>query len=301
MTKAPKVTVVIPTRNRRQQLLRLIDSLEESSYKDIEIIVVNDGGVDPQITNKKVKLISHEENKGLAFSRTAGGEAARGEYILFIDDDNVVDKDMLGELVECLEREKDLISVGPLTFYFTNKEKIWFAGSSLNLMTTIPSFRRSFTKNDLSHTNLLLTDNLHNCFMVRKNEASKAMWFDPFVFMNGTEFDLFQRMKRKNSKGYLAVCVDAKSYHDVPEFKKDLLRSLGFENKRRVYYFQRNRGLHVGRYGTILNKLSLFIIFYPLFAIVYTLIFLYYRRIDYALTHLRATVDGYKLLLSSFI
>ncbi|MEK7605375.1 MAG: glycosyltransferase family 2 protein [Patescibacteria group bacterium] len=302
MPAKPEVSIVIPTRNRQNQLKRLLASISQSMYKDYEIIIVNDGTDTLSLPNSRhIHIIDNNSNKGLAFSRTRGAQEARGEYVLFIDDDNVINRDMLRILVTALMNHSTLLAVGPATYYLSNKSKIWFLGSKMNLLTSMPIFKRQYQKEELIAGNLLITENLHNCFMVRKKQGDKVGWFDPFVFMNGTEFDLFQRIKRQYPSMILAAVTDAMCFHDVPEFHNDLLRSMGFENKRRVYYFQRNRGLHVGRYGRLLDKLSLLVVFYPLFLIVYSFLFLYYRRGDFFLAHIRATFDGYRLLLRTFI
>lgn len=302
MPAKPKVSIVIPTRNRQEKLNRLLASISQSTYIDYEIIIVNDGADTLSLPNSKhIRILDNNSNKGLAFSRTRGAQDAKGEYVLFIDDDNVIDRDMLRILVSVLTDHSTLIAVGPATYYLSNKNKIWFLGSKMNLLTSMPAFKRQYQKEELIEGDLFVTENLHNCFMVRKKQGDEVGWFDPFVFMNGTEFDLFQRIKRQYPSMVLATVIDATCFHDVPEFQKDFLRSMGFENKRRVYYFQRNRGLHVGRYGRLIDKLSLLVVFYPLFLVVYSFLFLYYRRGDFFLTHIRATFDGYKILLRTFI
>ncbi|MBI5045162.1 MAG: glycosyltransferase family 2 protein [Candidatus Levybacteria bacterium] len=302
MPEEPKISIVIPTKNRQDHLKRLLASVQKSAYKNYEIIIVNDGDeISPFSKSSHIHVLQNNSNQGLAFSRTRGAKKAKGEYVLFIDDDNVVDKNMLEMLANSLTSNSTLFAVGPATYYFSNKNKIWFLGSSINLRTSIPIFKRKYERRELQKGNLLQTENLHNCFMVYKKYGDEVGWFDPFVFMNGTEFDLFQRIKKKHPTKYLATVINAKCYHDVPEFHKDLLRSMGFDNKERVYYFQRNRGLHVGRYGRMLDKLSLLIVFYPLFLIVYSLLFLYYRRGDFFLAHSRATFDGYKILLKTLV
>src|SRR5690348_7203948 len=98
----PLVTVVIPTRERSEKLLRLITFLKKDSYKSKEIIVVNNS--EKKLSHiSSVKILENHSNKGLAYARSRGARQAKGEYILFIDDDNVVDTQMIEKLVRSLE------------------------------------------------------------------------------------------------------------------------------------------------------------------------------------------------------
>lgn len=294
----PLVTIVIPTKDRETKLQRLLKSLEVLTYpkNKLEIIVINNGSEFKSLLNN-VKIIQNNNNTGLANARNQGAELAKGKYVLFIDDDNEADEHMIIELVNTLERHQNILAVGPLTFYKSNKRKIWFAGSRVNMLTTIPWFRRSFSQDELIKGSLLLTENLHNCFMLRKNQGQAVGWFDKNVFMSGTEFDLFQRMKKKQPQFILTTNVSAICYHNVPEFQSNLLRSLGFDNKQRVYYFQRNRGLHIGKYGKWYHKAFLFLVMYPIFLVGYSLLFLGYGRWDFIKEHGKATVAGYYYLI----
>lgn len=300
MSEKRLVSVIIPTKNRPKQLKRLIDSVKKSEGVSLEIIVINDGGSELSVLDQGITLLHNEKNKGLAYSRTLGAKKSHGKYILFIDDDNIVDPQMISILVESLESHPELVAVGPITFYASNKNKIWFVGSKLNLSTSMPTFYRSYTRDQLIDNELFVTENLHNCFMVREELGREVDWFDEEVFMNGTEFDLFQRIKRRHPDKRLATNVKVYCYHDVPEYSKDFLRSMGFDNERRVYYFQRNRGLHVSRNGTFYQKLSLFFIFYPLFFLGYSLLFLVKGKPSFVIQHLRATVAGYGYLMRKY-
>lgn len=296
--KQPLVSVIIPTKHREENLLRLFTSVLSSTYQQIEIICVNNATKDLSIKKNKVKIINNKSNKGLAYARTKGAEAAKGKYILFIDDDNVIAKDMIKGLLDTLESHPEYVAVGPLTYYLGNKKKIWFAGVKMNLFTTKPTFIRSIDQQILVQDRYILSDNLHNCFMVRKKDGEAVGWFDTAIFMNGTEFDLFQKIKQKRV-GLVVTDTKAKDYHDVPDFSTSLLRSMGFENALRVYYFQRNRGLLVGRYGRLLDKLSLGLVFYPLFLIVYSILFIVHQKWDFLRVHIKATGDGYRFLLGA--
>lgn len=90
-----KVSIIIPTYNRENSLLKSVKSVLDQSYKNIEIIVVDDASVDnsekiiKKIKDKRIKYIKLTENKGAANARNVGIKKSTGEYIAFQDSDDV--------------------------------------------------------------------------------------------------------------------------------------------------------------------------------------------------------------------
>ncbi|MBI3393343.1 MAG: glycosyltransferase, partial [Nitrospirae bacterium] len=88
------VSVVIPTRNRPETLVRAVESACRQTYERVEVVVVNDGGEDvgDRVVGagggRQVRYVSLGENRGQAAARNAGIRAAKGEYIAFLDDDD---------------------------------------------------------------------------------------------------------------------------------------------------------------------------------------------------------------------
>lgn len=97
MNKRPKISVVLPTYNRAQLLKRSIQSVLDQTYKDFEVIVVDDGSTDNTeevvrrliIKDKRVRFIKFKENKGANAARNAGIRASRGKFVAFQDSDDV--------------------------------------------------------------------------------------------------------------------------------------------------------------------------------------------------------------------
>jgi len=90
----PTVSVIIPTYNRAHLVGRAIQSVLNQTYQDFELIVVDDGSTDNTeevvkgFNDARIRYIRHDENKGLPAARNTGIEAARGEYIAFLDSDD---------------------------------------------------------------------------------------------------------------------------------------------------------------------------------------------------------------------
>jgi glycosyltransferase involved in cell wall biosynthesis len=94
MDQNPCVSVIIPTYNRAEMLIRAIRSVLKQTYEDYEIIVVDDGSTDDTAKvmkayeNDKFKYIRYSLNKGGAFARNLGLDSSRGKYIAFLDSDD---------------------------------------------------------------------------------------------------------------------------------------------------------------------------------------------------------------------
>jgi glycosyltransferase involved in cell wall biosynthesis len=101
MNSEPLVTVVIATYNRAGLVPRAIESVRQQTYRNIEILVIDDGSPDDtglivqSIPDPRIRYIRHEANKGLPAGRNTGIRAAKGEYIAFLDDDDQWREDKL--------------------------------------------------------------------------------------------------------------------------------------------------------------------------------------------------------------
>lgn len=117
----PKVSVIIPVYNSEKYIARCLDSVIEQTYKNIEIIIINDGSKDKskeildEYEKKYPNIIRHieQENKGVAKTRNYGIKIANGNYITFIDNDDYIDKDYIETFVNVLkENEYDIVMGG---------------------------------------------------------------------------------------------------------------------------------------------------------------------------------------------
>ena len=96
MKENPSVSVIIPTYNRGNLVGRSIQSILNQTYKDFELIIVDDGSIDNtediikefQKKDERIKYIRYEKNKGGAAARNTGIKNAKGKYIAFLDSDD---------------------------------------------------------------------------------------------------------------------------------------------------------------------------------------------------------------------
>lgn len=109
------VTVIIPIYNVQPYLSKCIESVEKQSYKNLEIILIDDGSSDGSFSickefskkDNRIKLY-HTENMGLSHARNVGLDHASGEYIVFVDSDDYIHKDMVNIMIS-KAKDADLV------------------------------------------------------------------------------------------------------------------------------------------------------------------------------------------------
>lgn len=117
-TRLPLVSIVVPVYNVARYLKECLDSIKGQTYRNIEIIIVNDGSTDDsQIIIDEYKISDHrvtgivQDNQGLNMARATGVKAASGEYISFVDSDDAIHEDYIKILFENLLTNNVDISV----------------------------------------------------------------------------------------------------------------------------------------------------------------------------------------------
>jgi glycosyltransferase involved in cell wall biosynthesis len=103
------VTVIIPTRNRAALLARAIRSVQQQTYSNFEIIVIDDASGDDtretveRLGDSRIRYIRHETNRGGSAARNTGISAATGEFIAFLDDDDQWESEKTDTQVDILQ------------------------------------------------------------------------------------------------------------------------------------------------------------------------------------------------------
>lgn len=126
-----KISIIVPIYNTEKYLERCLQSLINQDYKNIEIILINDGSNDKSISicntykNKDNRIIViDKKHTGVADTRNIGIKKATGDYIGFVDSDDYIDKDMFKNLVEGVEKYKCEISMCDLVETYSLNDEI---------------------------------------------------------------------------------------------------------------------------------------------------------------------------------
>ncbi|MBQ6774016.1 MAG: glycosyltransferase family 2 protein [Synergistaceae bacterium] len=123
------ISVIIPAYNAASRIKFTLESIINQDYENIEIILVNDSSSDDTASiankilsesNKTFRIINHEFNKGVCASRNTGLEVSRGEYICFVDADDVLKQNFISCLYQTITRDDCEIAFCGLVDRFTD-------------------------------------------------------------------------------------------------------------------------------------------------------------------------------------
>lgn len=116
----PLVSVIVPAYNVESYISTCVESVVGQTYKHIEIILIDDGSVDStgsildgfSVEDERIKVI-HQKNSGVSSARNRGLDEAMGDFVMFIDSDDWIDRDMVEKMVDTSLSEKaDIVSCG---------------------------------------------------------------------------------------------------------------------------------------------------------------------------------------------
>lgn len=135
-----KLSIIIPVFNAEKYLRNLLDSIVFQMEENIELILVNDGSTDHSLTickeyEKKFQniLVKDIENSGSGIARNVGIECSVGEYLYFPDSDDLLCKDAIQTILDCLKDNPDYIVFSYFQCYRSGKNKKLIKLENLNL------------------------------------------------------------------------------------------------------------------------------------------------------------------------
>ena len=142
MNSAPLVSVIIPVYNAAPYLEQCVGSVKDQTWPNIELIVIDDGSTDDSFAlmskfkGPKVKLIQ-QENSGASVARNTGLSEAKGQYIQFLDADDLLSADKIQAQVELLGKFPDHLGLCPTVYFDDGADpfqapvsKEWFSEGS---------------------------------------------------------------------------------------------------------------------------------------------------------------------------
>jgi len=209
----PFVYIVILNWNGKDLTIDCLKSLANVQYDNYKILVVDNGSTDDSVKVIKkeypnVEILQLESNIGYAAGNNAGFEFIKNKnpkYIIFLNNDTIVDKNFIEPLVEPLLEDSMIGQTVPKIFYANNKNRIWYAGGKINLWFGLV-YHEGIRKFDAeSFNNSKITDYATGCcFAMRYQDYEELSGFDTSFPMYAEDVDLSLRI-RVNGKRILYV------------------------------------------------------------------------------------------------
>lgn len=240
-----KVSVIIPVYNTGLYVKQTIESIIEQTIDDIEIIIINDGSTDNSLSilselserDHRIKLFSYA-NQGQSVSRNIGMEKALGEFVYFMDSDDLLEKDTLEQCYQkCISEQLDFVFFDAESFceedtllrnyqYQRNlqiEDKAWNGIEQLKIQDATGNYRTSaclsfirlsfLRKNNIQfYPHILHEDELYTALIYLK--STRVNYIKRTFFKRRIRKDSIttRRFSIKNIQGYFTVANELKNY-----------------------------------------------------------------------------------------
>lgn len=242
MKKESKICIIVPVYNIETYIEKCIQSLICQTYRDLQIILVDDGSTDMSGTicdeyaknDSRIEVI-HQKNQGLVSARKAGLSLANGSYIGFVDGDDYVEPDMYENLFQCI-KEKG-VDIVHSSFYMTDcaieSPKGYIKGDKVsNIKKYVLGLRDECEITPSIWSKLFRSDVIHSCYDAVPNNQSYGE-------------DLLC-LTEAMCRGYSIYCLDKAYYHYT-------IRNDSISHTKSVQNYQREINLYHCLYEIIKN------------------------------------------------
>src|SRR3989344_2882818 len=240
----PWVSVVIPTFNDKHYICQAIDSVLAQTYKNIEILVIDDGSSDGtedmlKKYKNKIKYI-YQENKGLSGARNAGLKMAQGKYISLLDADDIYHKERIKNQIKFLENDHDYaLSYSDVRHFRDGENKLmrlkyqYYSGNI---------FEKLLKKNFIAPSSVLFKKEMINKIGYFDEDLKKSADWDHWLRMANAGYKFkylsealtYIRIRQSGNLGSRAFKL---------QHKIDLIRSLSKFSDTEKYIFYQAIGL----------------------------------------------------------
>lgn len=256
-----RTSIITVNFNQPEVTLDFLKSIRlHTTLSEVEVILVDNGSREDHSAvflkeYPELVYISSAKNLGFAGGNNLGIEKAKGEYLLFLNNDTEITGNLVSELSGALEENQEIGLISPLLLYFDAPDVIQYAGSTkMNYITCRNSTIGAMEINKGQYdTQYRETAFCHGAAMMcRKADLKTAGLMDENFFLYYEELDWCEKFKKAGKKIWFTGRT--KVYH-----KESM--SVGKESSIKTYFMTRNRMLFIRRNTGWLNTL-LFSLYY---------------------------------------
>jgi len=261
------VSVIIPHYNNSKILIECISSLYKSTFKKIEIIVIDNASTDSSyndiITFSSDVIVKKSDiNLGYAGGCNLGAQIAKGKYLLFLNNDTIMNKNCIEILVNILEKKSKISSVQPKILNINKKSYFDYAGASGGFIDyMVFPFTRGRIFNSIEKDQGQYESPMKIFwasgagFLTRKDIFKKVEGFDSNLFSHMEEIDYHWKCYLSNYEVW--VEPKAKLYHHGG-------KTLPMNSPKKTYYNHRNSMILLLSNYSLINSVFFFLLRLPL-------------------------------------
>lgn len=209
-------SVIIPNWNGRSLLKDCLSSLKKQTFKNFEIILVDNGSKDSSVefvvkSFPEVKIIKLAKNFGFARAINEGVKKSSSEYVVFLNNDTEVDRNWLKNLVRCVKQHPEVISVNSKLLNFKNRRLIDGVGILVNEVGQARSIGWKNRDQGQFDKPMYIFGATGGAALFKKTDFINVGMFDENYFLYSEEVDFAFRAQ---FSGYKSIyCPDALVYH----------------------------------------------------------------------------------------
>jgi len=205
MNSEPKVSIIIPTYNQSQYLEEAMESVLNQTYQNIEIIIVDDGSTDN--TSEVVKSFDNkiiyipQKNKGASSARNAGIKKAQGQYVAFLDSDDMWIKNKLEKQIKFIQNNPEIGLLGTGCYQMVDINKM--------------IYKKIFpAKNEILQKDLIKYNPFIQSSVIIKKDVFNHIDLYDEKFKESEDYDLWLRIAQKYKVANLEQALVTKRYYE---------------------------------------------------------------------------------------
>lgn len=242
------VSFIIINYNGGKVVLDCIRSVFEQNYKKIEVILVDNGSKDGSVEKirkkfPKTKILDFKNNRGYAGGINEGYRISKGDYIVSMNNDLILNKKIIENL---LKRNEEGEILGVKNYYYEKPDTLWATGVNVNPLLMKARLVGIHEQDRGQYDQMNFKEVVGSFLFIKREVFEKIKGFNEEYFCYYEESEFQERAKRKNFR--VKFVPEATLLHHVA------YSSGGGSNKITDYYLVRNRGKFIRDYQKIYFK-----------------------------------------------
>jgi GT2 family glycosyltransferase len=247
----PRIYIIIPHNGGRDLLNDCIQSITESSYSNLNIVIIDNGSTDGSVQSVKkrftdIELVTNKQNMGFAKAVNQGilhALSKRCDYVFLLNNDTILHPECIKHLINSVHYNDspDLVgAVGPKILNFGSEKEIWFMGARIDL------YRGIWQSTHEDAERVTEVDSVSGCAVLLSTDIfDKIGMFDEDFYTYIEDLDFFIRLKRSQFK--IIINPRAKVWH-----KAGGTAGRG-DTPFKIYYTTRNRLLLMRKHARFIH------------------------------------------------